>query len=370
MVFTGTDLKSSLTSSCSVHEQVTASWRATGVILAGSHTSGRSSLDRLGYRALLPVGGRPLISHACAWLGDPAISDICVCANGISETLQRGLVGLDPAIKVRFRDDVPPRGPAGSAADVAAHCDTDCLVVIDCSTVPTVDLGALLAAHRATGAAATVVVQPHREHTLAERRAEVPAGIYVFDGRAFTNVPAHGFHDIKEGLLRQLVRAHQPIETYRAPEWCPRVVDTRSYLHVGLWAVARQCQQTPASTAEPSARVASGALLVGPVVLGARSVVMEGATVVGPALLQADTTVHAGAVVSRAVVGSGCVVGEKALVHRSVILDGVRVPDGARLIDVLQWPTSRSSHVIGRAGHGVGALIRKLVSGSEAHPAH
>ena len=112
MVFTGTDLKSSLTSS-TVHEHLTATWRATGDYPGGfPYVRVGFSLDRLGYRALLLVGGRPVVFrtrvHGSA---TPAIADICVCANGISKLCSAGWSDWTRRIKVRFRRTVPPREP-------------------------------------------------------------------------------------------------------------------------------------------------------------------------------------------------------------------------------------------------------------------
>jgi NDP-sugar pyrophosphorylase family protein len=314
----------------------------TGVVLAGTHSSGQSSLDKLGPRALLPLAGQPLLAHALDWLAHPGVDDVVICANGASQTLKDGLARAGFSSNARFRDDVPPRGPAGSAADVAAESKTDLVVVLDCSTIPAIDLTALLDAHRASEAAATVVAQPPSLDAVHVYKAEVPVGIYVFDRRAFAHVPAFGFQDIKEGLLRQLARARESIEIYHASHCCPRVFDTRSYLHVGLWAVERACLHAAGPLIHASSRVSEGALLIGPVLVGAGAEIRDGATIVGPAVIGEDTIVHGHAVVSRAVVGSTCVIGESALVDRSVILDRSAIEGRTRISDAF-WRPSRNS---------------------------
>jgi NDP-sugar pyrophosphorylase family protein len=296
------------------------------------------------------LAGQPLLAHALDWVANPSVVDIVVCANGTSQTLKEGLARFGYSTMARFCDDVPPRGPAGSTADVAARADTDLIVVLDCSTIPPIDMTALIHAHQAAGVEATVVVQPQSTRPLYTPKLEVPVGIYVFNRRALAHVPAVGFQDIKEGLLRQLSRAGEAIEIYRAAQCCPRVFDTRSYLHVGLWAIERACLRGAGSVIHPSSRVSAGALLIGPIVVGAGAELMGGVTIVGPALIGDETVVHPNAVVSRAIVGARCVIGESALVDQSVILDHATIAERTRISDVLFRP-SRNGMLIhaGRA---------------------
>lgn len=309
----------------------------TAIVLAGGHRWRRSSLDAAGPRALLPVAGRPLVTHALEWLTHTLVAETVVCANGTSRELYEGLVACEHVGTVSFLDDVPPRGPAGCAADVAARCDTNVVLVVECSTIPTLNLADLVESHLASGAAATIVVQPPDPRGSRAVMRAVPAGIYLFNLSAFAHVPAFGFHDIKEGLLRRLYRAHERVATYEAPRWCPRVVDSTTYLQAALWAIEARCQrQGGAAVADGPVRIAPGALVVGPVLVEADAQVMDGAVIVGPAAIGPRTVVRANAVVSRAIVGCDCVIHDGALVDRAVVLDGMTVKPRARVVETIR----------------------------------
>lgn len=310
--------------------------RITAVVLAGERTWRHDSLESLGPRALLRVGDRPLVSHAIGWLNDASVA-ATVCSNGDAERLRRSLRSFHDARRVTFFDDDSPRGPSGCVADVLGDALSELIVVVEGSVIPTLDFRRLVRTHSSSHAMATVVVQPKHGHGADAGLPDVPAGIYIFNRDAFNHVPSTGYQDIKEGLLRRLYEAGATIRVHEATEWCPRVIDSRSYLAASQWAIRRLAQQRgSALLADPSARIADGAVLIGPVLIGANAVVSEGASVIGPACIGSDSLVHQHAVVSRAMVGERCTVGTGALVDQTVLADGVTVQDGDTVIEMVR----------------------------------
>src|SRR5205085_3252480 len=130
---------------------------------------------------------------------------------------------------VSYQEDVMPRGAAGAVRDAMSTSDADIFVVAEGTAIPNVDLRALLAAHRASGAVATVVGY-NASGTDTNGAVQVPSGIYVFNREALNSLPLRGFHDIKENLLPQLYRSGQRVVAYTASSANPRVMGASSYL--------------------------------------------------------------------------------------------------------------------------------------------
>lgn len=330
--------------------------RIAAVVLAGSHAWRRSSIESLLPRPLLPVADTPLIAHALRWLAAGGARQATICTNGLTDFIQAHLDPIGGLPAVTYREDEAPRGPAGCAADALAGSDAERLLLVESSTIPSLDPARLLHEHRASGASVTIVVQPGDRSAIDGSIPVIPAGIYVFERHALDEVPASGYQDIKEMLLQRLHHAGHHIRIHDAEGWCHQVVDARTYLNVNHAAIRALCADrmpalsmdatlygawsAPEVIAHATSRIDPGALVVGPVLAGAGCHVMAGATVIGPASIGAGTVIRAGAVVSRSVVWDRCTIGEHALVDQSVIVHDVQLRERSRLVEAIR--TSRS----------------------------
>jgi mannose-1-phosphate guanylyltransferase len=323
----------------------------TGIILAGTYPWGNRVFDRLP-RPLLPVAQTPLIRFTLEWLREGGIPAATICANGAIRIIETFL-GQGPRLPLDldYYEDRTPRGAAGCARDAALLTDADTFVVADGAIVPVVDLQALLASHRRSRAAVTVVVHEGDAAQGAGTRPPRPAGIYVFERRALDCVPKTGFQDIKEDLIPRLYRAGEKVVAYAVPGACLRVMTPESYLAVNEWMVERVTQHPRNAEgyrvegtifAHPTAIIHPEATLVGPLLIGPLVQVGARAAVVGPASLGPETTIAARALVSRTVTWDRCTVGEGAVLDRCVLADDTVVEPRARLSHVIKGPRQSS----------------------------
>jgi NDP-sugar pyrophosphorylase family protein len=316
-----------------------AAGTVAGVILAGERAWRHDPLESLGPRALLPVGDRPLIAYASEWMTESSVA-VSVCTNVAAKRVWDQLVARHASGRISFFEDNSLRGPSGCVADVIAGTTTGLIVVVEGSVIPTLDLRRLVRAHAASRAMVTIVTQPRTAATGGDQRADVPAGIYVFNRAAFEFVPSTGYQDIKEGLLRRLYEAGVAVRVQEAAEWCPRVIDARSYLAASQWATRRVARQrASAAVIDGTAHVSDRAMLLGPVIVGAHASIMEGASVIGPAVIGRGSVVQANAVVSRTMVWDNCTIGSGAFVDQTVLVDGVAIDAGATLFHAVRVPT-------------------------------
>lgn len=310
-----------------------------GVVLAGERAWRNDSLESLGPRALLPVGDRPLIAYASEWLTESLVA-VNVCTNVAAKRVWDALTVRHTSGRFSFDNDDSLRGPSGCVADVIArNQQADVIVVVEGSVIPTLDLKRLLRSHTSSRALATIVTQPRCAATADDRRADLPAGIYVFGRAAFDFVPTTGYQDIKEGLLRRMYEAGASVRVHEAEEWCPRVIDVRSYLAASQWAVRRLSRQrASAAVIDATAQISDGAMLLGPVVVGAGATIMDGASVIGPAVIGGASVIEANATVSRSMVWDNCTVRAGAFVDQTVLASGAAVAAGETLFHALRVP--------------------------------
>jgi mannose-1-phosphate guanylyltransferase len=320
-----------------------------GIVLAGSHHWGDGVFERVLRGPLLPVAHTPLIEYPLQWLRDAGVRSAILCANSATRSLKTVLGDSSgDSLTLQYFEDHEPRGPAGCARDAALMSNAEQFVVIEGTIVPTLDFDAMMTAHRASGAAATVVVEfDRRRRGMASGIQRQPAGIYVFERSALLSVAEHGYQDIKEGLLGRLSASGAHATMHEVRGLSAKVLDYSSYAAVSRWLVSRSVER-PAFLAHyerigdglhhPSAVVHPTARLVGPVLLAAGARIEQHAVVVGPASIGQRSIIGAGALVSRSFIWDDCVVGAEAIVDSSVLADRCHVPAGERLKSVTQLP--------------------------------
>jgi NDP-sugar pyrophosphorylase family protein len=317
-----------------------------GIVIAGVYPVGRSALDALVPRPLLPVAQQPLITYALRWMKEGGAARATICTNNASRPIRERLDAAALEIAVDYVEDWNPRGAAGCVRDAGLRTRAGTFLVADGTAVPVEDCTELLAAHQSSGALLTVVVGADATGRLA------PTGVYVFDRRALDFIPPDGFQDIKERLIPRLYENGEQVGTYVARAIAPRVVTTESYLALDHWAVervARNPEMPPGfrssdeSVVHDTAWIDPSARLLGPVLLGPDVSVQAGATLVGPLSVGSRSTIGAGAVVSRSVVWNGCAVGAGALVDRCMLADGVQVEPRQPVFGAVKFAAHRPS---------------------------
>ncbi len=307
----------------SVQRREGDSHKVAGIVLAGVHAWGDCILEWVASRPLLPIAFRPLIWHILEWLEHGGVGQATVCANSDTARLRYALGMVGPAgLPIDYYEDVMPRGPAGCARDAGLNKPVDTLLVVEGTIFPSLDLEALLKAHRDSGAVLTIAAQHKDDRTDASDLE--PVGVYVFSSEVLATVPEHGYQDIKETLIPRLYSQGQVIETFVVPpSSTPRVGGSGSYLGVNLWVVeqALATRDVPPgyrlvgdSWVHESSRVHSTARFVGPVWVGPDCEIESGAILVGPMSM-----------------GNGCHIESDAVISCSVLWDGCRVRRGAVL---------------------------------------
>ena len=297
-----------------------------GIILGGAHVWQEDAARLLEPRLLLPVANVPLVRYTLGWLKRGGIRDVVICVNEAARVLRQQLGdGDEGGLRLHYYVDRMPRGPGGCLRDAGELVDAEDYVVVEGSILPTVDLAALLTAHREAGVLATLAVQDgdHGAGPAPLGHVGSPMGVHVFAQAALEHVSPGSYQDIKETLLQRLLRGSRAVAVFPTSEPSPRISDLATYLAVQAWALerARHAGERHAeytwngdTALHPTARLSASARVVGPAMVGAGTRIADRTLLVGPV-----------------VVGRECLLADGVLVTNSVIWDRAELESGSRV---------------------------------------
>ncbi len=194
------------------------------IILAGGKAERLGDAAGGKPKSLVEVGGRPLLAWQIGRLRAAGVDRVIVsCAAGQELDFQEGLAGLGVEIVCAAEPERLGRG-GGIRYAAAKRRDTGDVIAMNGDELVAADFTALLAAHRASGAIATVVVaQPQSQfaqveldendvvlgfHEVARVPYWVNCGIYILSEEALDRFPEKGDHEttafpafVEEGRL-------------------------------------------------------------------------------------------------------------------------------------------------------------------------
>lgn len=181
------------------------------IILAGGKAErlGDAALGRP--KALVEVAGRPLAAYQLRQLARAGVERVIVsCAAGQQALFETELAGIGPELVAAAEPEPLGRG-GGLRFAAAARRERGDVLALNGDELLDLDLAALLERHRASGAAATVVVTRPRSPFGVVELAEddlvtgfgegarldewVSCGVYVLGEEALAALPERGDHE-------------------------------------------------------------------------------------------------------------------------------------------------------------------------------
>ena len=323
------------------------------VVLVGGEGTRLRPLTYTTPKSLLPIANQPFLERQLAWLE----------ANGVDEVVL-SLGYLPEAFKVHFPDDrcggirlsyVVEGKPLGTAGGIrfAAEGIDDRFVVCNGDILTDLDLAAMVRFHAVSGAQATIALtqvdDPSAFGVVPTRADGEVVGFIEKPPRdlAPTNWINAGIYVLEPSLLARIPpRVNVSIER----ETFPRMVETRGSLFAfagrGYWldmgTPAKYLQAHTDALAGRLGHVPAPGAVEGPtgVWRQGEADVDPGAVIRGPVLIGAGATIAKGATVADSVVGPGVQIGAGARVERSVLLPGAQVAELAVVSDSVLGPDS------------------------------
>lgn len=184
-------------------------------------------------KALVPVAGRPLAAYQVGMLAAAGVTRVIVsCSAGTEDEFTKALSGLGPEIVPAPEPEPLGRG-GGLRLAAASRREPGDVFALNGDELVDLDLGAMLARHVETGAAAMIAVVPLKSpFGVVELGAEdvvtgfreapelphwVSCGVYVLGESALEALPERGDHE--DSTFPELAAAGR----------------LRAFRHTGLW---------------------------------------------------------------------------------------------------------------------------------------
>jgi mannose-1-phosphate guanylyltransferase len=330
------------------------------VILAGGEGTRLRPLTLAVPKPVVPVVDRPFLRHQLDLLSRVGVEDVILSIAYRPERIQE-VFGDGTAVAKRIRyvvEDVP-LGTGGAVKNAEALLDSTTLV-FNGDVLTDVDLPRVVEEHRASGAAATLVLAPvpnPSAYGLVEvdaslrvlRFLEKPdpsqittdtinAGIYVLQTSTLSLMPDGVNHSIERAFFPALLARGDLVRAHVHRGYWIDIGTPEKYLQVhrdilrGRFPVLPEGRGRSGGWVHDAARVDPEALLEGPFYVGPGCRVAAGATVGPDATLVSDVVVETGARVRDSVLWSGCRMGVASEAIGVLCASRVQVGPHARIL--------------------------------------
>lgn len=330
------------------------------VVLAGGEGTRLQPLTYKRPKPLMPVAGRPCIDYVLRSLASSGFHEIIVTTAYLSDELIKSIGdGLDYNASILYSFEENPAGTAGAVRRVGNFID-DTFVVAMGDILCDVDFKALYDFHKRKGGILTIALtevedpvqfgiavldpkgrvakfreKPKREEAFSNL---ANAGIYVLEPDVLDFIPQDQKFDFAKDLFPKLLAKGAPVYGSRIDGVWMDIGRPHDLWKASMEIVRREgkpFQQAGVSTEgllilDPATKLEEGVTLVGPCYVGP-GVVLQRGSVADNACLYDAVRLEARAVVRRSIVLEGSVIGAGAEIVDSVVSRNCVIEEGARI---------------------------------------
>ncbi len=335
------------------------------VVLVGGQGTRLRPLTLSTAKPMLPAAGVPFLAHLLSRIRAAGLRHVVLGTSYRAETFRAYFGDGDGwGLEIDYVVEETPLGTGGAIRNVADRLRGSTAMVFNGDILSGVDLSALLAAHRAAAADATLHLVRVADATrfgsvptggdgrvlaFVEKSDEPPsdqinAGCYVLRRSVVEAIPAGRVVSVERetfpGLLASGARVHGYVDSsYWLDLGTPAdFVRGSADLVQGLAATDALPGPVGVALTLPGSSIDPSAVLEGGCTVGSGAVVGGRSRIDGSVLFD-GAVVGAGAEVVRSVIGAGAHVGDGAVVHDAVIGDGARIGARCELTSGIRiWP--------------------------------
>jgi mannose-1-phosphate guanylyltransferase len=322
------------------------------VILAGGEGTRLRPLTLTTPKPVVPIADRPFLRHQLDMLTQAGVSEVVFSLAYRPERIE-AVFGDGRALgkHIRYVVEETPLGTGGAVKNAEPHLD-DVTIVFNGDVLTDVDLAGVVREHRASGAAATLVLTPVPNPAAyglvefdGERRVTrflekpdpsqittdtINAGIYVLQTSTLELMPPAVNHSIERAFFPALLKRGDRVMAHVHRGYWIDIGTPEKYLQVhrdileGRFPVDLEGAPASGGWVHGSASV-SGAALEGPFYVGPGCVVTPGARIEKGAVLTGSITLAPGARVRDSVVWAGTEIGDNSVVEGALLGARVRI---------------------------------------------
>lgn len=336
------------------------------VLCAGFGTRLRPLTDKVP-KPLVPLCGLPLLQYNLALLRGAGVRDLVVNTHHLGAEMERGARDLASRLGLGIevsREGKHILGTGGGVKRAQALLGSGTFFLLNGDMLFDVDLAAALAAHKAAGAVATMVLAPYPRgatygavevdagfnvRRIAGRGAAAEpgltkmhfTGVHVLEPELLARLPAEGESDINRTAYVRLIHEGVKVHGFLQGGYWGDLGAPRSLLRANLDTLEGKVplgrfrdgadpfegsvERAPGVHVHPTAQIDSTSQLKGPLLIHAGCVVASGARIGPLAVLGQGVRVDAGVSVERAVCWDQTHLGAGERLQDSIAAPGVRM---------------------------------------------
>ena len=324
------------------------------IILVGGLGTRLRPLTLTTPKPMIPVMNRPFLEHVVRWLAGHGVDHLIFSTYHLPEPIQThfgdgSLFGL----AIDYSQEDRALGTAGALKHAEPLLRDDRFIIFNGDILTDVDLTALMAHHRQTGAVATValaevadpsaygmVVLDGADRVLRWVEKPSPAeavspwvnlGGSVLERRALDVLPAGEVRSLERDLYPALIASSESVAGFRTHAFWRDLGTPERYRAAHDEALRGQVALPSVQPDLVTADRFPGVRVFGPVTVGPGTTIGSGTRLIGPACIGPDCAIGRLCTVDRAVLWSGVTLGDRTTVSQAILGDGVAVGPGCDL---------------------------------------
>jgi NDP-sugar pyrophosphorylase family protein len=318
-----------------------------GLILAGGKGTRLRPLTINTPKPVVPVANSPFLLYQIDLMRSAGIQEIILSLSYQPRKIEDLLKdGSDYGVWIRYAVEGTPLGTGGAFKNAEEHIDS-ATIVFNGDVLTSIDLAAVLALHKKSGAVATLVltrVENPSAYGLVETNADgwiqrfiekpgpdeitcntINAGIYVLEPSVLGYMPKGEAYSFERGLFPTLLERKEPVMSYIMDTYWIDIGTPQKYLEVHHDILSRKfvSLRVPGalhgtSIVDSDVTIREGARIENSVI-GKNCKIDEGAHIVD-SVIWSGTTIDADARITKSIIGKGCYVGRSAVLRPGVVL--------------------------------------------------
>lgn len=202
------------------------------LILAGGAGTRMRPLTYVVPKALLPVGGKPLVERTIQYLKSYGIKEIVVCVAYLKKQIITTIGdGSALGVSVKYAESEIPMGTAGQLKSAESLIDGP-FVAMNGDIVTSLNIANLISTHKASGGIGTIALKKYEvkipyghitlnKNTSIQRFEEKPtlsfmanAGMYVMEPRIFSYIPENRVSSLETEIFPRLLSRGEMLNSY------------------------------------------------------------------------------------------------------------------------------------------------------------
>jgi len=202
------------------------------VILAGGIGTRMRPLTYVIPKAMLPIGGKPLLEHTVRYLKEHGIAEVIVCVAYLKTHIMDYFKdGKDLGVEIRYAEADMPLGTAGQLKTAEKHI-SERFLAMNGDIITSLNLRRLIKFHEKMGGIGTIALKKFEvpvpygyvevdNASNIQKFVEKPtfsflanAGIYVFEPKVFQYIPPNQVVSIEKEMFPTLLNNGEKLNGY------------------------------------------------------------------------------------------------------------------------------------------------------------